>query len=429
MNLLYANDRQGRYPDSWYAGVTPPLEPFLELKGEVQADICVVGGGYTGLSAALHLARAGHQVVLLEAHRVGFGASGRNGGQVLGGQRLDQIALERMVGREDARKLWEIGLNTVTLVRDLVAEGGIDCDLHPGALYADWHASDAREAADYVDYLSEWYGYDQARAVGAEEIHDLVNTEVYAGGVLDMGSGHLNPLAYALGLARMATEAGVMIHENSLVHSAAPGLVTTRHGRVKAPHVVLACNGYLGRLNAYAAARIMPINNFIVATEPLPEGAALKSRICVSDSRFVVNYYRTTPDNRLLFGGGETYSNRFPKDIAGLVRKPLAQTFPHLGDIPITHAWGGTLAISMNRMPVFAAPEPGLSTASGYSGQGVAMATMAGKLIAQAIDGDTEGFNAMARVPSPKIPGGALLRWPMMALAMSWFALRDRLGV
>ncbi|WJY23280.1 FAD-binding oxidoreductase [Fontisubflavum oceani] len=429
MNLLYANDRAGQYPRSWYAATTPPLAPFPALKGETRADVCVVGGGYTGISTALHLARAGRKVVLLEAHRVGFGASGRNGGQVLGGQRLDQIALERMVGTDDAAKLWQLALASVQIVRDLVAEGEIDCDLQPGALHTDWWDDEAAETRAYAEHLAERYDYTELEILDRAALGQVLHTDVYAGGLLDHGSAHLNPLAYALGLARMTAAVDVTIHETSRVHRAAPGLVTTDKGRVIADQVVLACNGYLGRLQGQTAARVMPINNFIVATEPLPEGAALHKRVCVADSKFVVNYYRTTPDNRLLFGGGETYGYRFPLDIAALVRKPLAQTFPHLSDVNITHAWGGTLAITMNRMPVFAAPEPGLWTASGYSGHGVAMATLAGKMIADAIQGDSASFDLMARVPSPRFPGGTALRWPLLAMAMRWFALRDKLGI
>lgn len=429
MDLLFANDRQGAPPPSWYAEVTPPLAPFPALRGETRADICIVGAGFTGLSAALHLARAGRSVVVLDAHRVGFGASGRNGGQVLGGQRLDQIALERMVGRDDARKLWQIGLDSVRIVRDLIEEGEISCDLQSGALHADWQAKGVTESHDYVAYLARHYDYTQAEPLDAAGLRGYVNTDVYAGGVIDHGSAHLNPLAYVSGLARMASAAGVTIHEKSHVRQVVPGHVTTEAGTVRAGQVVLACNGYLGGLQPQTAARVMPINNFIVATAPLPEGAALHHRICAADSNFVVNYYRTTADNRLLFGGGESYGYRFPRDIAALVRRPLARTFPHLADVEITHAWGGTLAITMNRMPHFAQTRPGLWSASGYSGHGVAMATLAGRMIAEAIQGQTDRFDVMARVPSPRFPGGAALRWPLLVSAMTWYGLRDKLGI
>ena len=428
MNLLFANDRDGAYPPSYYAAVAPPLPAFAPLAGEVRADVCVIGGGYTGLSAALHLAQAGRRVVVLDAQRMGFGASGRNGGQVLGGQRLDQIALERMVGRDDARKLWDSAVAAVALVRNLIAEGGIDCDWQTGAIHAELSKKGAAGAADYANHLNRHYGYDQALPLDRAALRAIVNTERYAGGVLDGGSGHINPLAFALGLARMAEGAGASLHERSLVTGIAPGKVTTAQGHVLADQIVLACNGYLGALNRGVAARVMPINNFIAATEPLPPGTVLNRRVCVADSNFVVNYYRTTADNRLLFGGGETYGYRFPSDIAALVRGPMARTFPQLADVKITHAWGGTLAITMNRMPHFVRPAPGVWSASGYSGHGVATATWAGKMIAQAIAGDADGFDLMARVPTPRFPGGAMLRWPLLVSAMTWFGMRDRLG-
>jgi gamma-glutamylputrescine oxidase len=429
MNLLDANDSAGQYPPSWYAAVTPPLAPFAPLKGSARADVCVVGGGYTGLSAALHLARAGRKVIVLEAQRVGFGASGRNGGQVLAGQRSDQQTLERAVGRDDARKLFDLSLASVQIVHDLAAEGQIDCDLQPGAGAVARSDTSRDDLHRYADHLADAYGYDKLTCHGRAGLREVVNTDVYAGGVIDHGSAHLNPLAFVLGLARMARDAGVVIHEGARVTRAGRGLVTTAQGRVEADQVVLACNGYLGRLNAQVAGRVMPINNFIVATEPLPPGAALHRRVALADDRFVVNYYRTTADNRLLFGGGESYGYRFPNDIAALVRKPLAATFPHLADVPITHAWGGTLAITLSRMPFFAAPEPGVWTASGYSGHGVALATLAGRMIAQAIDGDNAAFDIMARVPTGRFPGGASLRWPLLVSAMTWYGLRDRLGL
>ncbi|MDX5383359.1 MAG: FAD-binding oxidoreductase [Rhodobacterales bacterium] len=434
MNLLFSNDRQGEYPPSWYAATAHEAPRHAPLKGTARADVCVVGAGYTGLSAALHLAERGFDVVLLEAHRVGFGASGRNGGQLGSGQRQDQESLEAMLGRDEARKLWDLGEEAKALVKGLIARHGIDCDLKPGVA---WTGFSAREAADlhrYARLLQDGYGYDAIETLDAAACHALCPSPAYKGGVLDMGAGHLHPLNFALGLARAAVAAGVRIHEGAHVHHIKEGakvIVQTGQGRVEADHLILACNGYLGGLNRKVAARVMPINNFIVATEPLGEDAArvLTRDVAVADSKFVVNYFRLSADKRLLFGGGETYGYRFPADIAALVRKPMTEIFPHLADVRLDYAWGGTLAITMKRLPYLARVAPNILSASGYSGHGVGTATHAGYLMAQAIAGQAEGFDTMARIPTTPFPGGAALRNPLLVLAMSWYSLRDRLGI
>ncbi len=434
MNLLYANDRRGEYPDSWYAATATPLDRFPTLKGSVKADVCVVGGGYTGLSAALHLAEAGRDVVLIEAQRVGFGASGRNGGQLGSGQRVDQQGLEKMLGESAAYRLWEMGEEAKALVKDLIARHGIDCHLKPGVA---WTASDKGDLAhlhDYAQHLQARYGYDQIETLDHDALQSVCPSPDYLGGILDMGAAHLHPLNYALGLARAASAAGVRIFETSPAHhieEQGKSVVQTDSGRIEAEHVILACNGYLGGLNRRVAARVMPINNFIAATEPLGERVkdVLPRDVAVADSRFVVNYFRLSHDGRLLFGGGESYGYRFPKDIAAKVRKPMSVIFPHLKDVRIDYAWGGTLAITMKRLPYVARVGRNILSASGYSGHGVGTATHAGFLMARAIEGETDGFDTMAAIPSPAFPGGTALRNPLLVLAMTWFSLRDRLGV
>lgn len=433
MNLLYSNDQRGAYPASWYAETTPPLPRFAPLRGQTRADVCVVGAGYTGLSAALHLAEAGLEVVLLEAQRVGFGASGRNGGQLGSGQRMEQTALERLVGVDDAAHLWRLAEEAKDLVKSLVARHGIDCHLKPGVAHACFSAREMAAEHAYADHLLGQYGYDQLEKLDREGMHALCPSPAYQGGTLDWGAGHLHPLAYALGLARAAAAAGVRIHEGSAVHHITRGAsvrVATDAGAVTADHLILACNGYLGGLERSVAARVMPINNFIVATEPLGDAAArvLAQDVAVADTKFVVNYFRLSHDQRLLFGGGESYGYRFPKDIRATVRKPMLEIFPHLRNVKLDYAWGGTLAITMRRMPYLARVAPNILSASGYSGHGVGTATHAGRLMAEAVRGQAAGFDCMARVPAPSFPGGTTLRSPLLALAMTWFSLRDRLG-
>ncbi|MDJ0628718.1 MAG: FAD-binding oxidoreductase [Rhodobacter sp.] len=431
MNLLYANDRRGQYPPSWYAATAEPLPPFAALRGETAADVCVVGGGFTGLSAALHLAEKGYDVALIEAHRVGFGASGRNGGQVSGGQRQDQNTLERLHGRDDARKMWDIALDSVALVKSLIADHRIDAAWRDGVAHADWSAKGAAESQAYAEKLARDYGYGAVEPLDRAGVRALVGSQAFHGGLIDWGSGHIHPLRFALGIAGAAETAGARIFEETEAHHVETGLVRTARGRIKADHIVLACNGYLGGLDRATAARVMPINNYIAATEPLGDRAAgiLSKDIAVADSKFVVNYWRLSEDRRLLFGGGESYSYRFPKDIAALVRKPMLEIYPQLRETGIDYAWGGTLAITRTRMPDFSRPRPGLWSASGYSGHGVALATLAGQILAEAIHGDTTRFDVMAKARPGPFPGAGGLRNPLLALAMTWYSLRDRLGI
>jgi gamma-glutamylputrescine oxidase len=433
MDLLTANDRPGDYPRSWYADTASPLPRQPAAVGDLTCDVCVIGGGYTGLSAALHLAERGYDVVLLEAQRLGFGASGRNGGQVGTGQRQDQDWLEGKVGLGPARALWDMGLEAVALVRDLAARHAPDAGWRDGIIWAAHRARMVPGYHAYAERMARDYGYSGFRPLDRDTLRGMVGSPGYHGGVLDMGGGHLHPLRYALGLGRAAQAAGVRLHEGSRVtaiRQGDPAVVETGAGRVTARFVVLACNGYLGGLDAQVAARVMPINNFIAATRPLTpveRDGVLTGGHAVADSRFVVNYFRLSHDDRLLFGGGESYGWRFPTDIAAKVRRPMAEVFPQLRDIDITHAWGGTLGITVNRMPHFARLAPNVLTASGYSGHGVAMATLGGKLLAEAVSGQAERFDVMARVPTPRFPGGVTLRQPLLVAAMLWFSLRDRL--
>jgi gamma-glutamylputrescine oxidase len=433
MNLLHANDSAGQYPASYYAATATPLAPFNQLKGDRRADVCIIGGGYTGLSAALHLAEKGYDVVLLEAHRVGFGASGRNGGQVGSGQRQDQIWLEKTLGREPARQLWHLAQDAKALVADLITRHAMPVTLYPGIAHACRSDAEVRHAHDYAEKLARDYDYNQIEPLNRDGIRALIGSDAYQGGDVDRGAGHLHPLNFAIGLAQAAVKSGAHLYERSEVlqisHGSKP-VVATQSGKVTCDHLILACNGYLGGLDGKVAAKVMPINNFIVATEPLGARAKtiLSENVAVADTKFVVNYWRLSEDNRLLFGGGESYGYRFP-DVVKTVMKPMLEVYPQLRDIRIDHAWGGTLAITMNRMPCFTRPAPNTLSASGYSGHGVAIATLAGKLMAQAIDGQARDFDLMAALPQPHFPGGTGMRAPLLALAMTWFALRDRIGI
>ncbi len=428
---------QPQHTDSYYAATAIGLRDYPALAGEAGCDVCVIGGGFTGLSAALHLTERGYDVVLLEAERLGWGASGRNGGQLNTGQRKEQRALERMLGMETARQLWELAEEAKATVRERIDRHQIACDFKPGNLLVAYKPQDADGLASNSEHLRETYGYDQTRPVSRDEVAEMLGTSIYHGGRLDMGAGHLHPLNYALGLAGAANAAGARLFEGSRVTAIEdPGspsgksVVTTGRGRVAARYVVLACNGYLGKLGPRIAGRIMPINNFVLATEPLGEEGAralIRDDVCVTDTKFVVDYYRLSVDRRLLFGGGETYSSRFPKDLKGFVRKYMLRVYPQLAETRIDYAWGGTLAITLNRMPSFGRLDPNTFYAQGYSGQGVALTSLAGKLIAEAVAGTAERFDVFARLPHRDFPGGTLLRWPGLVAGMLYYSLRDRL--
>ena len=433
MDLLTVNDTPGQYPSSYYAAMATPLPPFSPPQGQIDCDVCVIGGGFMGLSTALNLAERGYDVVLLEAQRVGFGASGRNGGQVGQGQRLDQDELEDLVGKDHARELWTIANQSVDLVRRRAASPLVEAEFADGIIHADHRKRFVPHSKAYAERLNSDYGYDKIRFIDREECRHLVNSPEYHGGTLDMGAGHIDPLQYALGLARMAQAAGVRIFEQArvtAVNEGEPATVDLAGAQVRAGHVVMGMNGYLGKLNRRVAGRVMPINNYVVATAPMSaeqQEDILRNNHAVADSKFVVNYFRFSPDHRLLFGGTESYRYKFPSDIAGKVRKPLEEIFPQLKGIEIDYAWGGTLGITMNRMPHFERLSGNILSLSGFSGHGVAMASLAGEIAADTIAGQAERFDIMAKVPGMPFPGGPALRSPLLMAAMLWYSLRDKL--
>ncbi|MCR9257380.1 MAG: FAD-binding oxidoreductase [Alphaproteobacteria bacterium] len=431
------------HPESHYAATGHRAPPRPPLGGDQRADVCVIGGGFTGVSTALELAKKGFAVRLLEAHRIGWGASGRNGGQVGTGQRKDSFDLDSIVGREMSNRLWDLAEDAKTLIRERIAAYDIECELKPGHLGVAWKKKELHWMEGYAEAIADRHGYPHMRFVPKSEIRQHVDSPVYHGGVLDMGTYHLHPLNYCLGLARGAVAEGAVLHEGSpvtrLEKTASGHRVATADGSVTADHVVVACNGYLGHpdtgdmlgLPGAIAPKIMPINNYIAATRPLSETEwrrLIPNDVCVSDTKFVIDYYRLSADRRLLFGGGESYSPRFPDNIADFVRKPLARAFPQLSGIEIDYAWGGTLAISLNRLPMVGRTPEGVFYAQGFSGNGVAITGVVGRAMADAIAGTAETFDVFATIPQPSFPGGTLLRYPALVAGMLWYALRDRLG-
>ena len=421
------------HPDTYYAATAVDMRERGSLQGAQQADVCVIGGGFTGLSAALNLAEKGLDVVLLEAERIGFGASGRCGGLIGSGQRKDVLELEEAFGLERARLLWDLAELAKGEIRHRVEKHAIDCDLQDGQLvgvhtkhYLGW-------AQEMVDVLAERYDYPFCEALDKAASKERVATDSFLEAFYDPQAMVLHPLNFALGLARAAEDAGVRIYERSRVTDYSrtdPALIETAEGSVKASFIVLACNGYLEKLESRVARKIMPINNFMIATAPLGAERAhelISGRFGVHDTRFVVDYFRLSADHRLLFGGGENYRYHFPRDIEGFVRKYMLRLFPQLSDVAIDYAWGGTLSVTVNRLPYLTRLKPNVYSAAGFSGHGISTATFAGKVMAEAIAGTAANFDVLADLPTHTFPGGTLLRYPGMVLGMLYFSLKDRL--
>lgn len=430
---MFETREPNNHPNSYYLASAIDMPSFPMLDGSATCDVCIIGAGFTGLSAAIHLAERGYNVVVLEGRRVGWGASGRNGGQIGTGQHRDQGDLEDEVGKENARNLWYMFKEARSLIRDQVSKHDIECDLQTGGLSVAYKQRDVDWFQRYAEKLHRDYDTSEIHTVSKNEINQMLGSQRFHGGLLDTDAGHLHPLNYALGLARAARDAGVRIYENSLVRAydnSAPVTVRTQSGNVTANFLVLACNGYLGKLEPQIASKIMPINNYVLATEPLGEDVArslIRDNVCVADTKFVVDYWRTSNDHRLVFGGGESYSPNFPSDIKNFVRKYMLRVYPQLSDVKIDYAWGGTLGITMTRMPHLGRLTPSVYFAHGYSGHGVALTGLAGKLIAEAIAGQAERFDVFAQLRAPTFPGGTLLRWPGLVLGMLYYNLRDKL--
>lgn len=418
---------------SYWAATAADRPARPPARGPVHADVAIVGAGYTGLSAALRLAEAGLSVVVLEAERAGWGASGRNGGQIHSGQRLDQEALENLVGAEDAMRLWRQGEEAKALVADLVAHHGIDCDLGWGLIHADHRARLVPASHAYVRHLQERYGYDAIEPLSRDALREIVGSPLYRGGFLDHGGGFLHPLNYALGLARAAEGAGAVLHEGSRVialNDDGPVTLRTAEAEITVDFAVMAGDAYLGRLVPDVDRRLANVESHVIATEPLDEALArsvLARPVAVSDSLNVIDYFRMTADRRLVFGGGESHGLAGPADAAGIVRKAMLRVFPQLSETAIAHAWTGRIGLTVKRLPYIRALGPRLFVAAGYSGQGVALATLTGRVLADAIAGRPERLELLSRLPCPVIPVGPALKKALVAAALFIQGLRDRL--
>ncbi|MDO8419990.1 MAG: FAD-binding oxidoreductase [Rubrivivax sp.] len=435
---LLATDRElARH--SYYAATARREQVFPALAGDARCDVAVVGGGLAGLSAAIDLRRRGFDVVLLEAREVGFGASGRNGGQALHGLACDQETIEQQLGVDAARQVWAMSLEALDLLRERVREHSIGCDWRDGYLGLATSARKGRALQAWAQRTESVYHYPLER-IGPGEVGDWIASPRYHSGIHDPRSGHLHPLKYTLGLARAAAAAGVRIHEQTPVTALTPGVapvLRTAGGEVLAGQVLLAGNVYLQGLAPSIEPRIMPVGTYIACSEALDPALAdslIPSRAAVCDTNFVLDYFRTTNDQRLLYGGRVSYSTVTPADLPESLRRRMVRTFPQLAGSRVEYAWGGFVDISMNRAPDFGRLPPTGGAAQnvyylqGFSGHGLALTGLAGRLVAEAMAGDASRFDVFARLRHRAFPGGARLRTPALVLGMAWYRLRDLLG-
>ncbi len=431
---MSAPDQRSQHTASYYAASSLPQPDHPVLQGEHVADVCVVGGGFSGLNTALELAERGMSVIVLEAHKIGWGASGRNGGQLIRGVGHELEQFEGIIGKDGVRQMKLMGLEAVEIVRQRVERYNIACDLTWG--YCDL-ANKPRDLEGFAEEAEELRGLGyrhETRLLQANEVRSVVGSDRYVGGLVDMGSGHLHPLNLALGEAAAAAQLGVKLFENSAVTRIDYGpevRVHTAQGSVRAKSLVLGCNAYLKDLNPQLSGKVLPAGSYIIATEPLSEAQAhalLPQNMAVCDQRVALDYYRLSADRRLLFGGACHYSGRDPQDIGAYMRPKMLDVFPHLANVKIDYQWGGMIGIGANRLPQIGRlpDQPNVYFAQAYSGHGVNATHLAGKLLAEAISGQqSHGFDLFAKVPHITFPGGKYLRSPLLALGMLWHRLKE----
>jgi gamma-glutamylputrescine oxidase len=433
MPLLRADQQLTMH--SYYVASAPRGARHEALASEVECDVAVVGGGLAGLSAAIELAQRGYSVVVLEAQQVGWGASGRNGGQVIAGLACDQSVVEQQLGATASRSVWDMTMEALRLIGERRERFDIDCDWRSGFLSLAVGARKARALQTWQAHMTRTCGY-ETEWISPADMPRWIASPRFHSGLHDPLGGHLHPLKYSLGLARAAAGLGVRIFEGSAVTALEPGATArlrTAHGTVRASHVLLAGNVYLQGVAPLLESRIMPVGTYIVASEPIDPALArslIPSGAAVCDTNFVLDYFRPTADHRMLYGGRVSYSTATPMNLAASMQRRMARTFPQLADTRIAYSWGGFVDISMNRAPDFGrlpGAHANVYYLQGFSGHGLALTGLAGRLVAEAIAGDAERFDTFARIRHRPFPGGRMLRTPALVLGMAYYRLRDML--
>ncbi len=415
--------------NSYYAATVNAWEKQPELIGQADCDVVVVGGGFTGVSAALAAAEKGFSVILLESQYIGFGASGRNGGQLIPGLRWSLSELDTEFGRVRTQAIFDLAWRENAVLRR-IKKHKIECDLKQGHLEAAYKPDHHRAMTNEAEFMAREFGWQSAGIMSAQDMGEHISGGKYHGGIYDTAGGHFHPLNYLRGLAKAALASGVVIYENSAVLRTVneTGVAAvTGQGQVNAKYAVIAADAWTHDIAPDLGSYTVPIMNYNIATVPLPDAdVLLPSDAAVADSRFVLNYFRLSADKRMIFGGGEKYVQTPPTDIAGFVRGHMTQVFPTLESVPIDYAWGGSVAVTMNRLPHMGR-NGNIFYAHGFSGHGALITTLAGELIAEALSGTAGKFDVFASMPHRKFPGGRMLARPLATLGLMWFALRDRL--
>ena len=423
------------YVNSYYAATRNKGADYPMLEEVIDCDVCVIGAGYTGLSSALFLAEAGYSVTVLEAAKVGFGASGRNGGQLVNSYSRDVDVIEQRYGDKSAQILGSMIFEGANIIRQRIEQYDIRCDYRPGGIFA---ALNKKQLNGLAEQKKTWerYGNKQLRLLDQAEIGQEIGSKSYVGGLLDMSGGHIQPLNLALGEAAAITKLGGRIFEQSAATNIAygePNVISTARGRVRAKYLLIAGNAYLNEdLDPRVTRKSMPCGSQIVVTEQLSDKMVkqlITNNYCVEDANYLLDYYRITGDNRLLYGGGVVYGAREPDDIEKLIVPKILKTFPQLNGVKIDYRWTGNFLLTMSRMPQFGRVEKNAYYMQGYSGHGVTCSHLAGKLISEMIRGDAERFDAFASLPHMPMLGGRTFQVPLTAMGAAYYAMRDRFGI
>ncbi|MFT5710360.1 MAG: gamma-glutamylputrescine oxidase [Halioglobus sp.] len=428
-NTLESREHTGSY----YADTANWQTHYPTLENDIEADVVVIGGGFTGVNTALELAERGRDVVLLEANRISWGASGRNGGQIIGGIGHDPERFQKHIGEEGVRAIYQMGLEAREIIRERVEKYQIDCDLK-------WGYCDVAIKPRHMKAFAQWKAFEKTignphpyTLLDREELKQYVNSDAYLGGLMNTGNGHIHPLNLCIGEARAGESLGMRLFEQSraieVVHGQRPQ-VRTERGRVTANQIVFCGNAYMGELQARLASRLLPASSSVVATEPLSQylvDKLMPGDLAVCDPRTALDYFRLSADRRLLFGGLSNYTGLEPNDVEGTMRRKMLKVFPELEDVAVDYGWSGRMGIGLNRMPQLGRLADNVAYIQAYSGHGVAPTHMMARITAEMITGSARRFDVLAKIPHHPFPGGKLLRRPAMAVGMAYFKIKDEL--